>query len=142
MHILLERCGLWFRQVLGKVGVDYSLRLGYEWVSILFPFPPQERDVFSSPAVAFLPIDQQFPIGSLVWGKLPGYDWWPGCVISYDKKDSKEAERDEEEEEEDDGRERDNGKVAWVKWYGDNQLSQVRRHLVCVCDTSSSIALL
>lgn len=65
-----------------------------------------------------------------MWGKLPGYEWWPGTVISYDKKDpttpngsSSNIERNEEEEEED-GKKGDT-KVPWVKWFGDNQLSQV-----------------
>ena len=26
---------------------------------------------------------EEYPVGSMVWGKLPGYDWWPGVVISY-----------------------------------------------------------
>lgn len=76
-----------------------------------------------------------FPIGSLVWGKLPGYDWWPGCVISYDKKEIEKFkdELSEEGTEEDvppamtAGEEgEDEDVVAWVKWYGDNQLSLVR----------------
>ena len=68
-----------------------------------------------------------FPIGTLVWGKLPGYDWWPGCIISYDKKEIEnfkeeiEVEEDDVSSLEEDG----NGDVAWVKWYGDNQLSLV-----------------
>lgn len=60
------------------------------------------------------------PIGSLVWGKLPGYDWWPGCVVSYDKRSSGLDDNNESDEEEDITNE-----AAWVKWYGDNQLSQV-----------------
>ena len=62
-------------------------------------------------------------IGTMVWGKLPGYDWWPGVVLSYSdgtngtKKDTDELSDDETES---------NSVVrVWVKWYGDNQLSQV-----------------
>ena len=36
-----------------------------------------------------------------------------------------EDEDDEEEEEEDGEKEEEPGEMAWVKWYGDNQLSQV-----------------
>ena len=75
---------------------------------------------------------QPFPIGCLVWGKIPGYDWWPGYIISYDKKDpekgDEEEEDDEEEEEEEEGR--GSNDVAWVKWFGDNQLSQVLKERI------------
>lgn len=36
-----------------------------------------------------------------------------------------EDEDDDEEEEEDGEKEEEPGEMAWVKWYGDNQLSQV-----------------
>ena len=59
--------------------------------------------------------------GTMVWGKLPGYDWWPGVLLSYSDGIKKEAE----ELSDDEG---DGSAVVrvWVKWYGDNQLSQVR----------------
>ena len=59
-------------------------------------------------------LHERFPVGAMVWGKLPGYDWWPGSVISYD---------------EGGGGGGGGGGVepqVWIKWYGDNQLSQVR----------------
>ena len=68
-----------------------------------------------------------------MWGKLPGYDWWPGCVISYDKKEldkfREEMDNDDEletgpMEEEDEG-----DIVTWVKWFGDNQLSLVWHYI-------------
>ena len=61
-----------------------------------------------------------FPVGSLVWGKLPGYDWWPGCIINYDKRNS--SSLDDSNESDDDI---EVVESAWVKWYGDNQLSLV-----------------
>lgn len=76
-----------------------------------------------------------FPVGSLVWGKLPGYDWWPGCVISYNKKEmekfKEELEMNEDGTEDDgsvssDDHSEDGDVVAWIKWFGDNQLSLVR----------------
>ena len=57
----------------------------------------------------------------MVWGKLPGYEWWPGVIISYfqdrnggggDPASSGEPERS-------------GGLQVWVKWYGENNLSQV-----------------
>lgn len=66
-------------------------------------------------------------MGSLIWGKLPGYDWWPGNVMSYGKKDKTGMEADDKEEDDDEEEEEEEEEVeiAWVKWYGDNQLSQV-----------------
>ena len=57
----------------------------------------------------------KYPIGSIVWGKLPGYDWWPGLIISYCK--DKEGDTVGEGE--------GGGMQVWVKWYGENNLSQV-----------------
>lgn len=62
----------------------------------------------------------EFPIGSMVWGKLPGYNWWPGNVISYDVIGGLNDEKEEKEEEESSSNVR-----AWVKWYGETQLSKV-----------------
>ena len=60
----------------------------------------------------------QHPVGSMVWGKLPGYDWWPGVIISYSR---------EEEDSKGDGEEGE-GVQVWIKWYGENNLSQVSVH--------------
>lgn len=72
---------------------------------------------------------QPLPVGSMVWGKLPGYDMWPGLVISYDKRKEKpqatEEEEDGNEEEEEHNRETEEDVEVWIKWFGDNQLSQV-----------------
>ena len=56
----------------------------------------------------------------MVWGKLPGYNWWPGNVISYDVIGGLNDEKEEKEEEESSSNVR-----AWVKWYGETQLSKV-----------------
>ena len=69
-----------------------------------------------------------FPLGMMMWGKLPGYNWWPGSVISYDEGGGVGGER---------GGERGGEPQVWIKWYGDNQLSQVRNFL-CSCSWSRS----
>jgi len=76
-----------------------------------------------------------FCINRLVWGKLPGYSWWPGAIISYEG--SKEIEQDkmaateggkpnkeslEQKQQQQQGLELTS---AWVKWFGENQLSPV-----------------
>ena len=58
---------------------------------------------------------EEFHVGSMVWGKLPGYDWWPGLIISYSR---------EEGDTRGDG-EGDGGMQVWVKWYGESNLSAV-----------------
>ena len=75
-----------------------------------------------------------YPVGSIVWGKLPGYDWWPGVIISY----CRDKEGDAAGRGEGGGGEGEGGAIhVWVKWYGENNLSQVSGHIiVCVCHTS------
>lgn len=62
-----------------------------------------------------------------MWGKIPGYSWWPGVVMCLNKtaegfsgglESSKDSDNQEEEDE-------DGGTEVWVKWFGDNQLSKV-----------------
>ena len=69
-------------------------------------------------------LELQFPIGTVTWGKLLGYDWWPGCVISHD--DGTKGKKDKELEESSSAEEETSaGPQFWIKWFGDNQLSQV-----------------
>ena len=65
-------------------------------------------------------LHKSFPLGMMTWGKLPGYNWWPGSVISYDEGGGGV------------GGERGGEPQVWIKWYGDNQLSQVRSHLLLI----------
>ena len=77
------------------------------------------------------------PIGSMVWGKLPGYDWWPGAIVSYCGDKERDGDRDSDrdrdggdagEGEEENG---NRGLQLWVKWYGENNLSKVISYLDC-----------
>ena len=73
-------------------------------------------------------IEKKYPIGTMIWGKLPGYDWWPGVLLSYSDGTSGGAKKDastEEQQLSDDEDSSSNVVRVWVKWYGDNQLSQV-----------------
>ena len=81
-------------------------------------------------------IEKKYPIGTMIWGKLPGYDWWPGVLLSYsdgtnngggggEKKEVTAATSTEEQQLSDDEDNSGNVVRVWVKWYGDNQLSQV-----------------
>ena len=57
----------------------------------------------------FYPIQEKFPAGQLIWGKLKGFDWWPGMVVELKSFSQMEDQLDE----------------VWVKWYGDNKFSKV-----------------
>ena len=74
-------------------------------------------------------LEVEFPLGTMVWGKLPGYCWWPGTLISYDSLGgAKEQDEDGEM-----------GVRAWIKWFGETQLSKVSKSRIivilntCVC---------
>ena len=78
-------------------------------------------------------IEKKYPIGTMIWGKLPGYDWWPGVLLSYSDGSGvaggggggKKETTTEEQQLSDDEESSCNVVRVWVKWYGDNQLSQV-----------------
>ena len=79
-----------------------------------------------------------FCINRLVWGKLPGYSWWPGAIISHEK--AKELDQDmmaatEGDKMNKDSLERSPGSEvtsAWIKWFGENQLSLVSHVFVYI----------
>ena len=54
-------------------------------------------------------LKELFPAGQLIWGKLKGFDWWPGMVVEL--KSPMDNQVDD----------------VWVKWYGDNKFSKVRK---------------
>ena len=56
-----------------------------------------------------------FGIGELVWGKLRGFSWWPGRVVSWWMA----------------GRSRAAEGTRWVMWFGDGKFSVVS-HATCV----------
>ena len=60
--------------------------------------------------VIFCFIEEKFPAGQLIWGKLKGFDWWPGMIVEL--KSFSQMPEDQVEE-------------VWVKWYGDNKFSKV-----------------
>ena len=68
----------------------------------------------SSPAsgLALEDLKKTYPIGRMVFGKLPGYPWWAGYIASHQ---FCEGAR---------------GQVAklWISWYGESDLSHVSRN--------------
>lgn len=55
-----------------------------------------------------------FGIGELVWGKLRGFSWWPGRIVSWWMT----------------GRSRAAEGTRWVMWFGDGKFSVVSWGLV------------
>ena len=91
-----------------------------------------KNEMITGPETDREQIEKKYPIGTMIWGKLPGYDWWPGVLLSYSdgstngsgaKKEAAAAA--EEQQLSDDEDSSCNVVRVWVKWYGDNQLSQV-----------------
>uniref|UniRef100_A0A4W3HMJ6 DNA (cytosine-5-)-methyltransferase n=1 Tax=Callorhinchus milii TaxID=7868 RepID=A0A4W3HMJ6_CALMI len=79
--------------------------------------PPQQPTDPASPSIATTPeppvISNEdgrgFGIGELVWGKLRGFSWWPGRIVSWWMT----------------GRSRAAEGTRWVMWFGDGKFSVV-----------------
>uniref|UniRef100_A0A3Q3INJ8 DNA (cytosine-5-)-methyltransferase n=1 Tax=Monopterus albus TaxID=43700 RepID=A0A3Q3INJ8_MONAL len=52
-----------------------------------------------------------FGIGELVWGKIKGFSWWPGIVVTWRATGKRQA----------------NHGMRWLQWFGDGKFSEVRR---------------
>ncbi|TWW56076.1 DNA (cytosine-5)-methyltransferase 3B [Takifugu flavidus] len=50
-----------------------------------------------------------FGIGELVWGKIKGFSWWPGIVVTWRATGKRQAS---------------NG-MRWLQWFGDGKFSEV-----------------
>ena len=61
-------------------------------------------------------------IGQLIWGRLKGFDWWPGRVIS-----NIEAQKSPAVE-----------GSYWIKWFGDNKISMVCYSLFSVSSKANT----
>lgn len=56
----------------------------------------------------------EFSAGYLIWGKLKGFDWWPGVVVDFKNASQCLTEARPNE--------------VWVKWYGDNKFSKLPKN--------------
>ena len=50
-----------------------------------------------------------FEVGDLIFGKLKGFDWWPGQVITHRLARQRPAL----------------SSCQWINWFGDNKVSEV-----------------
>ncbi|XP_051789259.1 DNA (cytosine-5)-methyltransferase 3B [Erpetoichthys calabaricus] len=50
-----------------------------------------------------------FGIGELVWGKIKGFSWWPGMVVSWHATGKRQASPG----------------MRWLQWFGDGKFSEV-----------------
>lgn len=50
-----------------------------------------------------------FGIGELVWGKIKGFSWWPGIVVTWRATGKRQASHG----------------MRWLQWFGDGKFSEV-----------------
>ncbi|XP_037102115.1 DNA (cytosine-5)-methyltransferase 3B [Syngnathus acus] len=50
-----------------------------------------------------------FNVGELVWGKIKGFSWWPGMVVTWRATGKRQA----------------NPGMRWLQWFGDGKFSEV-----------------
>lgn len=84
--------------------------MGYEVVGCLlssFVFCSS----FASSSSSFFPQQDNkgFGIGELVWGKIKGFSWWPGIVVTWRATGKRQASHG----------------MRWLQWFGDGKFSEV-----------------
>uniref|UniRef100_A0A8C7KH48 DNA (cytosine-5-)-methyltransferase n=1 Tax=Oncorhynchus kisutch TaxID=8019 RepID=A0A8C7KH48_ONCKI len=55
------------------------------------------------------PDNKGFGIGELVWGKIKGFSWWPGIVVTWRATGKRQATHG----------------MRWLQWFGDGKFSEV-----------------
>uniref|UniRef100_A0A669BH29 DNA (cytosine-5-)-methyltransferase n=1 Tax=Oreochromis niloticus TaxID=8128 RepID=A0A669BH29_ORENI len=90
--------------VISEVSAEEAARLQPTWSSTHFVlvffivFAPQhKRD------------NKGFGIGELVWGKIKGFSWWPGIVVTWRATGKRQASHG----------------MRWLQWFGDGKFSEV-----------------
>uniref|UniRef100_A0A668AGD8 DNA (cytosine-5-)-methyltransferase n=1 Tax=Myripristis murdjan TaxID=586833 RepID=A0A668AGD8_9TELE len=73
--------------------------------------PRKNRCHSSSSSLSHSRDGRGFGIGELVWGKLRGFSWWPGRIVSWRMT----------------GRSRAAEGTRWVMWFGDGKFSVVQK---------------
>lgn len=58
----------------------------------------------------FIQDNKGFGIGELVWGKIKGFSWWPGIVVTWRATGKRQASHG----------------MRWLQWFGDGKFSEVR----------------
>lgn len=53
-----------------------------------------------------------FGIGELVWGKIKGFSWWPGMVVTWRATGKRQASHG----------------MRWLQWFGDGKFSEVTKN--------------
>uniref|UniRef100_A0A3B3XF91 DNA (cytosine-5-)-methyltransferase n=1 Tax=Poecilia mexicana TaxID=48701 RepID=A0A3B3XF91_9TELE len=51
-----------------------------------------------------------FGVGELVWGKIKGFSWWPGIVVTWRAMGKRQASHG----------------MRWLQWFGDGKFSEVK----------------
>uniref|UniRef100_A0A8C0Y9R8 DNA (cytosine-5-)-methyltransferase n=1 Tax=Cyprinus carpio carpio TaxID=630221 RepID=A0A8C0Y9R8_CYPCA len=73
-----------------------------------------EEAIFSDSELCLIYIsapqdNKGFGIGELVWGKIKGFSWWPGMVVTWRATGKRQASHG----------------MRWLQWFGDGKFSEV-----------------
>jgi len=79
--------------------------------SLLKWYTVQDPNMIHIHSASSIQDNKGFSIGELVWGKIKGFSWWPGIVVTWRATDKRQAS---------------NG-MRWLQWFGDGKFSEVRR---------------
>uniref|UniRef100_A0A8C7FV51 DNA (cytosine-5-)-methyltransferase n=1 Tax=Oncorhynchus kisutch TaxID=8019 RepID=A0A8C7FV51_ONCKI len=75
------------------------------------PFYPSKPPPPPPPPLSLFPSQDNkgFGIGELVWGKIKGFSWWPGIVVTWRATGKRQATHG----------------MRWLQWFGDGKFSEV-----------------
>lgn len=74
------------------------------------PHAPSRRPSAASNRLPLIQDNKGFGIGELVWGKIKGFSWWPGIVVTWRATGKRQASHG----------------MRWLQWFGDGKFSEVR----------------
>lgn len=75
-----------------------------------------EEPTSNSPTPISDELKKKYPLGRMIWGKIPCFDWWPGYISNHTCNEPKDPK--------DEGAEGEQVKV-WLSWYAEKQISAV-----------------
>lgn len=71
---------------------------------------PSRSSFVVSNGFSLIQDNKGFGIGELVWGKIKGFSWWPGIVVTWRATGKRQASHG----------------MRWLQWFGDGKFSEVR----------------
>ena len=96
-----------------------------KWSFYIFLLQTLDSEANEAEAEAMKKMQDSYPIGRMMWGKLLGYDWWPGLIVSHSREEPRRGKVESTQDEEGDVESNEGGGKVWLKWFGEKQLSNV-----------------